>query len=191
VKNIIIFIAIFITVYYSSDSLAEGDNLDRKGIGLSSNITAQTWGIVLSMIETDETSGVFFDFKMSFPLISASDNFYDNISLNKAENILNDRLIDVKDSWISINVGAMVEIYKYLSLYFGLGASFYSEYRKYYDRFEILGRYGKYWIENNQKDTTYFDMLYGVIITPVSWLPISVGYEKNPKGLNLSISFLY
>jgi len=184
------FIAFFVTFLIFTSIVTAEKNI-RHGFGLSSNIVAKTWGFNLSAVDIKETTGLFIDFKTSLPTIIGSENFYNNISLNKAENIFHDRLIKIQNNWLSINVGILAELHKYYALYFGLGVSWFTQYRQYKDNSEILGKHGEYWIENENVSTTNFDLLSGILITPSRHVMIQVGYEKKPYGINLGIGFIF
>lgn len=129
--------------------------------------------------------GFYIDLKAGLPMRAGADDFYDNISVNQAENIFGDRLIKKDDNWFSMNAGITKVISNHLAFYGGLGFSSYSEYRQYKDEFEILGDDGEYWIENDDKSKTTLNALGGVIIQiDPRWI-MQIGAEAQPTGISI------
>ena len=66
-------------------------------------------------------------------------------------------------------------------MFIGLGLTLSSNYRKYYDSFQILGHDGEYWI--SEGDTKYaINGLGGLIFMLPSGFFIQLGAEVNPAG---------
>ena len=157
---------------------------DTKIFGYIANIPQELLGFnFVKLANTD--FGFYIDLKAGLPMRDGADDFYDNISVNKAENIFGDQLLKKDDNWLSLNAGLTKVVSNQLAIYAGLGFSIYSEYRQYKDEFEILGDNGKYWIENEDKSKTTLNALGGIIfkINP-TWI-MQIGAEAQPTGISI------
>lgn len=159
------------------------------GIGVVTNLPKEYAGLGVYSIN-DGTVGVFFDIKGDFNSPEDQDNFYSNISVNMAEETFGDGIIKKKGSWLSINGGLTLMVTTDGALYGGLGVSYYSEYRQYYDPTHILGDSGKYWIDNPKGDKTYTNFLCGIILKTSPNMAFQIGYESKPSGVTVGLSFL-
>ena len=164
---------------------------DTKIFGFVTNLPQQFVGF--NFVKLSNTNlGVFIDMKAGLPIrTNDDDDFYDNISVNKAENIFGDQLLNKDNHWFSINAGSTKVISQYTAIYVGLGVSLYSEYRQYKDDFEILGDNGKYWIENDDKSKTTINALGGIIfkINP-TWV-MQIGAEAQPTGISIGFGKIF
>jgi len=157
---------------------------ELKIFGYVANIPQELLGFNFIKV-SKQNFGFYIDLKAGLPMRDGADDFYDNISVNKAENIFGDRLIKKDDNWLSMNAGITKVILNHLAFYGGLGFSIYSEYRQYKDEFEILGDDGEYWIENDDKSKTTLNALGGVIIQiDPRWI-MQIGAEAQPTGISI------
>ncbi len=161
-------------------------------IGYAANFPEQQIGVRLARVSPQQV-GVFFDIKLTVPTITGRNDFYENISINRAENIFQDELISNHCTWTSINGGVTIYLSKGFSFYGGAGISLYSYYLQYYDSFEILRRHGKYWIEDKDKSSWKLNMLGGLLILPDqnSNVNLQLGAELNPAGLGLGLGWTF
>ena len=157
---------------------------DTKIFGYIANVPQELLGFNFVKL-TSTNLGFYIDLKAGLPMRDGADDFYDNISINKAENIFGDQLLKKDDNWLSMNAGLTKILSNHIAFYGGLGFSIYSEYRQYKDEFEILGDNGKYWIENEDKSKTTLNVLGGIIfkINP-TWI-MQIGAEAQPSGISV------
>ena len=194
-KFFLIIVAIFIysfSIAQTKSSTIEYDfkTHNKRIVGFVANIPKEFLG--LNLISTSKQSfGLYFDFKIGLIQGYNTDDFYDNISVNKAENIYMDQLLKKNDSWVSINVGLTKVVLKNLVLYGGSGISFYSEYRQYKDEFEILGDNGKYWIENDDESKITLNALGGFIIQIDPKFAFQIGAESQPTGVTIGFGWFF
>lgn len=126
--------------------------------------------------------------KIPFGLRSESDNFYDNISVNKAENIFGDEQISTDEDWLTMNVGLTKTLFDNILLFAGLGYSDHTYYNQYYDEFEILGSNGKYWIE--RKADSGINFFGGGMIVVSSKVIVQFGASSFPSSIILGFGYL-
>jgi hypothetical protein len=115
------------------------------------------------------------------------DDFYDNISVYKAENIFGDKLIGESKGWFSLNMGLTELVSQKMAVYGGIGISTWSHSKQYYDEFEILGRYGKYWIPADSKSS--LNLNGGLLFLIAKKITINFGGDLKPAGLNIGVGF--
>ena len=113
-------------------------------------------------------------------------------TLNKAENIFEDDLIDTDKKWISVNIGITRVLSGKMVIYGGLGISMLDVYRQYHDRFEILGKNGKYWIKEKENSITKMNALTGLLyhFKKPNWT-IQTGIELQPFGISFGIGYIF
>ena len=158
-------------------------------ISYVANIPKQPVGFGLLMLRPNGW-GMYGDVKWGVGV--PDDELYENISVNEAENIYGDTLLEQRDSWISINVGAARALFqRKVALYAGAGISLSSHYRRYYDSFEILGKNGRYWIPDETADHTEINFLGGIHWFPTEKLSISLGAEVQPTGITLGLGYRF
>lgn len=160
--------------------------------GFTTNIPKQFLGFFFCNIKP-KNIGFYIDVKTGLPIRGGyeDEDFYDNISVNKAENIFNDELLKKDDNWLSINIGITKILMEYVSLYFGGGIAVFSAFRQYYDTFEILGTYGKYWIEDKSKSSIRPNILSGlIIVVDPNWF-LQIGGEIQPPGVTIGLGYSF
>jgi len=166
---------------------------------LSTSVSAQEWfaGYVgnfpkapLGMFVANRRSNYFFDIKISLNSYRDCDSYYETVSINKAENILGDKRINTAHSYTIINVGYIKETIKNNYLYGGVGLSMTNEFYQYYDKYEMLGDNGKYWIdgENNKSE---LNITVGILSVCDEKYYFMIGVDTQPMGIDLGVGFLF
>ena len=169
------------------DRLKIKDQKTYTIVGFTANLPMEYFGLCIAG-SRPEKIGLYLDLKTSISFKSGGDDFYENISVNKAENIFGDNLIDTSDSWTSFNAAGTKRISGQVTIYLGLGVSLYRKYRQYKDEFEILGDHGEYWIEDESESKTTLNTLGGIFIVPSeSKITIQFGVEGQPAGFTAGI----
>jgi len=155
-------------------------------LGYTANVPSQFLGFFLAS-SRPRGIGPYFDLKLTVPFRDQGDDFYENISVNRAENIFGDRLIGKDDEWITVTVGATSRIHDDLTMYGSLGIAYYTAYRHYKDPTESLGYHGEYWIEDESKsETTLTGQLGFLIRTSPKWA-LQIGGQAQPTGITLGL----
>lgn len=160
---------------------------DNLFFGYIGNFPKEFIGFNLIRLNRNK-AGFYIDLKTGIPMRQGADNFYDNISINKAENIFGDEFLKKDGNWISINVCLTKVITEYIAVFGGLGYSAYSQYRQYYDDFEILGDNGEYWIEDEGKSKSEINILGGFFFPLNSLWNMQIGAEYQPAGVSLGVA---
>lgn len=156
-------------------------------IGYTTNIPNQFLGF--SLFSTNPKKiGLYIDMKGPFAFRSESDNFYDNISVNKAENIFGDSKVSTDEDWLTMNLGVTKTIFANTLLFIGAGYSDHTYYNQYYDEFEILGSNGKYWIE--RKSDSGINLFGGSMIIISNKVILQFGASSFPGSLILGLGYL-
>ena len=155
--------------------------------GYTTNIPTQFLGFSV-FSSNPKKIGLYIDMKGPFAFRSDSDNFYDNISVNKAENIFGDDKTSTDDDWLTMNLGITKTIMDNILMYVGAGYSDHTEYNQYYDEYEILGSNGKYWIE--KKVDSRVNFFGGCMIVLSNKVILQFGVSSFPKSLILGFGYL-
>jgi hypothetical protein len=156
-------------------------------LGYTANIPDQFLGFFFAS-SRPHGFGPYVDLKLTVPFRDQGNDFYDNISVNKAENIFGDRLIGKDDEWITVMLGATSRIRSDLTMYGAAGLAFYTAYRQYKDPYEILGHHGEYWIEDESKsETTLTGQLGFLLRTSPKWA-LQIDAQAQPTGVTLGIA---
>lgn len=167
----------------------ENKSFIRYSIGYSANIPSQLLGICLFSISNK--IGFYGDLKFGGMLLgNDNSDYYENISINKAESIFGDKLLEKGDGSFAINLGITQNVLKKSFLYGGLGYSSIYGYRRYYDPFEILGDNGKYWIDDPDKKGGNINLFGGIIILTGNNVSLLLGGCSKPAGFNFGISYV-
>lgn len=192
-KKVIVFIFIFMIISFSIlvaqyQKQYKGFKLyDNAFMGYVGNFPQEFIGFNLIRLNRNK-AGFYIDLKVGVPMREGADNFYDNISVNKAENIYGDDFLRKDGNWISLNACLTKVITDYIAVYGGFGYSAYSQYRQYYDEFEILGDNGKYWIDDEGESKSSINILAGIFFPLSSLWNMQIGAEYQPAGLSLGFA---
>lgn len=154
-------------------------------IGYYASVPKVPFGLVLGMAKKEHI-GFYFAAKLNFKTHGWLDPyFYPNISEHKARDIYGHTKSREETGFIIGEVGITNRIARYLYMYGGLGLVSQTQYRKYYDPYEILGYRGFYWIETGQQTTINLNggFLYFVPNGPC----FQFGFDTSPGSVNLGI----
>lgn len=159
------------------------------GFGYVANVPDQPLGLGYMKIGRELGAvGMFFDFKIgSYPYDDSGD-YYDNISINKAENIFEDPRVGDGSRADSYNGGLTVALAPKYAIYLGGGLTTQTKYRSYRDPTEILGTKGTYWIK--ESDEKKFNFLGGLLLSNDRFY-FQIGYESVPSGVTLGLGYLF
>lgn len=157
---------------------------DQYIFGYVANIPEQLLGFSITKT-TPKKIGFYLDLKCSLPMYVGADDFYDDISVDEAEFVLFDYLLEVDDNWLSVNAGLTKVLSKHVVFYCGLGFSTRNRYQQYKDEFGILGDEGEYWIENKSKFKQEINAFSGLIVNIGSGWTIQFGPESQPDGFSI------
>ena len=163
-------------------------NKDDMGGGVDVSFPNGMMGFYLYKTNTEKL-GYYFDFRGQFSPISERDSYYDNISTNWSENIGDNRIGEDTD-YMMCNVGVIKNISNTMFLYGGGGISWGDNYSQYYDEFEILGKNGKYWINDNS--TSNINFIGGILIIPKEdkfFNQIKVGVNSTPLEISVGLGW--
>lgn len=161
----------------------------------------QTAGAVGWVMNTGETQwlgfwiaaagkhhGVYFDYKFSSDP-SGDGDYYGNISVNKAENIFRDELRGTERSAETWDLAYIFRFGRAAALYAGAGVTSFKHFREYYDRYEILGSHGQYFISDPSKDHKEVSFLGGLVFGLTPNITAVLGYQSQPAGVNLGVGY--
>lgn len=165
---------------------------------LSTNTFAQEWlaGYVgnftkapVGVFVANCRSKYFFDVKLNLNFSKNDNSYYDNISINKAENIFGDKKVGETDSYTIIDAGFIGQVIKELYVYGGIGWSAKIKYYQYFDEFEILGEHGNYWIDGKDNESG-FNITAGLLSICDKYY-IMMGVDTRPVGINLGVGIVF
>ena len=162
---------------------------DHYIFGYVANIPEQLLGFSFTKTSPKKI-GFYLDLKCSLPMYVGADDFYDDISVNEAEYVLFDYLLDVDNSWFSVNAGLTKTLSKHVVFYCGFGFSTRNRYQQYEDELGILGDEGEYLIENKSKYKQEINAFSGLIVTIGSGWTIQFGPESQPDGFSIGFGKL-
>lgn len=154
--------------------------------GYIGNFTKAPFGIFVANCRLK----YFFDIKINLKSCKSGNSYYDNISVNKAENIFGDKKIGKVNSYSVIDAGFIGKIVKGFYIYGGIGWSMKNEYYQYCDMFEILGEHGRYWIDGENSESG-LNLTAGMVTICDKKYYIMIGADTRPKGINLGIGFIF
>ncbi|MCK5050971.1 MAG: hypothetical protein KAS53_04490 [Candidatus Cloacimonetes bacterium] len=181
----IILISNFCIAQTKTDTVKETfKSKDQYIFDYVANIPEQLLGFSITKT-TPKKIGFYLDLKCSLPMYVGADDFYDDISVDEAEFVLFDYLLEVDDSWLSVNAGLTKVLSKHVVFYCGLGFSTRNRYQQYKDEFGILGDEGEYWIENKSKFKQEINAFSGLIVNIGSGWTIQFGPESQPDGFSI------
>jgi hypothetical protein len=150
-------------------------------LGYSTNIPNEYLGFDFGFTRTNGI-GAYFDFKMSPQSLDISSTLYDDITVEKADTLYHDPLIDTLSSWISYNAGITKPLGKNTCLYGGLGLSIFHSYQQRLDPVGWLGANGYYWIEDTAKKEYKVNVSAGFYRRFAKYLYIKIGGDLVPLG---------
>ena len=90
-------------------------------------------------------------------------------------------------SWLSVNIGITKPFIKDISGYIGIGISISSVFRKYYDKYEMLGKHGSYWIEDNNASERKINIMTGIFYKIRDKYNIKFSIDTSPVGFGIGI----
>ena len=160
-----------------------------RGFGYVANVPDQPIGFnYMNIGRKLGELGLFLDFKVGLNPYDRSDDYYETISINKAENIFGDKQTGDGDRSASINGGIVLSLSPKVSIYLGSGVTLQTNYRSYRDPLEILGTKGTYWVK--ESDDHKINFLSGLVLSNDRYF-FQVGYEAVPSGLSLGLGYLF
>lgn len=161
-----------------------------KAIVAAGGWTGSFWGQWLGIwgMYAVNRHGILADFKWSGDY-RKGDDYYSNISVNRAENIFADTFLEERETAESIDIAYLLRITKSLAVYGGIGWTEYLHTRKYYDRFEILGSNGAYWVADPAKDHSETNVILGSVFHFTRKWCALLGYQTEPGSACIGIGY--
>jgi len=120
-----------------------------------------------------------------------NDDYDEIISLNQAENIYEDDLLNKRKAYYTLNGGATLHISKGVYVYGGGGIGAYKTYREYRDETGILTDSGSYWIADDSEEGIALNAMAGLVWQVGEHVAITGGYEIAPGGLTLGVGYAW
>jgi len=161
----------------------------RYTFGYSGNIPSQLLGV--SVFSLTNKTGFYGAVRFGGMLLGDDNSdYYENISVNKAENIFGDDQIETGEGSFTFDIGITQFLMRPIYLYIGLGYTSRYGYRRYYDPFEILGSNGKYWIDDPDVESSSVNIFGGFVILSGENVSLNIGYNSSPPGFNVGISYV-
>lgn len=120
-----------------------------------------------------------------------NDDYDEVISLNEAENIYEDELLNKRKAYYTLNGGATFHISKGVYIYGGAGLGAYVTYREYRDETGILTDSASYWIADDSEEGLVLNALVGLVWQVGEHVAITGGYEVAPSGLTLGVGYAW
>ena len=117
------------------------------GAGIGSVTNSFGGGFTFDRVEKD----IGFSFDMLVNFNPPESYFYENISFNQAKYTFNDTQLGDVTGTLMFNFGPNVRLSKDVVLLGGVSIAINTIYTQFYDKFEILGDRGKYYVENGNK----------------------------------------
>jgi len=178
----LISLLVLISFSFAFISESNAQSADWGGVGYSTNLPDQYFGVDLRRVNEDDIGG-FFQFKTSrFPPEAET---YEDIS----EDTFNDPEVNTLTNHTSLSGGLTYGIGEHFHVWGGLGVVHVTDYAELDDPTDILGsRDGKYWVITNEETKPKF--LFGGGYTNGSWYAL-LGKEFNPSGVNVTIGYRF
>lgn len=156
-----------------------------------SNTKAAPVGGGLYWVRTGQTPvGAYIDVKFSRTQVGWRDSYYSSVTLKDAEVIYGDTAIGQDTSIIMANVGFTHRTSDRVVAYGGVGYTWESSYRQYYDAFEILGDGGQYYVKVPGESNNRVNFNGGMLVTAGHWVAV-IGYDTSPGSLNLGLGLYF
>jgi hypothetical protein len=156
-----------------------------------SNINEAPIGAGLYWVRSGKVSvGAYADVKFSRTQISRLDSYHGNVTLKDAEVIYGDAQIGEAKSILMANVGLTHKTSDGVAVYAGVGYTWESSYKQFYDPYEILGDSGQYYVEDPGASNNRLNINGGMLITAGHWAAL-IGYDTSPGSLNLGLGIYF
>ena len=162
-------------------------NKDDMGSGVDVSFPNGMMGFYLYKTNTEKI-GYYFDFRGQFSPISQRDSYYDK-STNWSEDF-GDNKIGEDTDYMMLDIGVIKNISPTTFLYGGGGIGWKDNYVQYYDEFEILGKNGKYWVNDNS--TSNINFIGGILILPKEDKfinQIKIGVNSTPLEISVGLGW--
>ena len=176
---------------YSLGKKAEAEasplRYDLSYFGYAGNIPEVPFGFTFG-VSYFEKIGWYLSLKLSANPVSDNE-YYGDISINKAENIFHDKRTGTKGQYFEFTLGINKRIINPVFIFCGLGYSHWSEYLNYRDEFEILGKNGSYYIDGGENTAINLNFGAGFIMQN-GWY-LSIGGNTAPGGVDLGIGKMF
>jgi opacity protein-like surface antigen len=152
----------------------------HSAYGFVSNTAKVPMGVCLYVID-NEGVGWYADAKinLNFPLVWST---YESIDLYEAEVEHESEYVKTKVFYCSCNSGITYTISGNLAIYGGVGLTQKRVFRQYYDSYEILGKDGKYWIEDILQNEYRLNFMAGSFFRLTGDIILQAGFDSYPKS---------
>ena len=106
-----------------------------------------------------------------------SENNVYSMSTYKAEAIYGDEFLEIREGYGALNLGVCYETKPLLWLG-GIGWGWSNKYREYYDRYEILGSYGIYYLDPEEENFLNLNIGLAVVQSPLFVVIVADSFLK-------------
>lgn len=154
----------------------------------SPNIPEQIVGITYANIMQDSSFQLSGSLLFSLSKIK-KEQYYETITYNSAKYTYEDEERGSVKEYYTALIGANKSIAHNLWINFMIGVTYETSLIEFYDRFEILGEYGKYYVEGNNKLMPTFAA--GLFYSITRKYLAGIHYVHAPRGLMLSIGVIF
>ena len=169
-------------INYLDDEGSGFDSGTRLILGYAANIPNQYVGFALGF-SRPKTWGIFLEYKMNTTSLDIASYLYDDLSIDRVENVYGDTLKDQRSSWISVNGGMTRPLSDRFCGYLGLGLSFRKAYRQYREPYQGMGDNGYYWINDGPNSTVNLNVTGGIYYKVGRYFYLQLGGDFKPLGL--------
>jgi hypothetical protein len=155
--------------------------------GYLGNLLNAPFGLTFGIIS--KGIGFYFSYVTSFKDFT-EENFYENISEEEARDIFVDTQTDEDFNYQGYSLGTVISIYQRFKIYGGLTLFKQTHYLRFYDKFQILGDNGSYWIKTS-KDNEIFSFNLGLFYFFSDTWYLQVGRTFKPSGFELGVGVIF
>lgn len=174
-----IWVAVLLPLAASHQSIAAGPVV---GIGYVAGYPKQKLGGMLAY------SWTYADIKVSTNFYRIWQDTYENITVREAVHEFGDSLINSDRTYKTVDGGLIARFSRGTSAYLGLGITETRQLYQFQDDYLILGKNGRYWVENRVDYGVNFQA--GLFLRVAGPLHAQLGVNTNPRGFDLGLAFL-
>lgn len=183
-------IALILTLMYSA---APASAQKVFGVGYVANAPQSLiGGAVYALMPVGSLGrwGLYVDAKFDATPRTNEEGFLEDMTAVDAE-LAGDAFFSEDQGWQTINVAIMREFTDELTAYAGAGHSERTVYSEYFDDAREQGRFGFYWVEDEELSGTEVNFLAGVLLQISNRVFVHAGAESAPVGATIGLSYQF
>jgi hypothetical protein len=131
--------------------------------------------------------GLYVDVKAGVDSPRKKSNFNASLTAQQVDNQFGDMFFTGKSTWQSFNAALIRPVTAELMLYLGGGWARHTDYALYYDRQQVRGLDGYYWVEDPQTSGGQANVMGGLILRLGANVNAMFGGETAPKGFTVGL----